>query len=855
MQGMAQYTLSGKVTDPTGNALPGATVILKMSNQATATDDDGHYQFRGLAEGKYVLNISYVGYTTANITVELSRSEEIDVTLEEDIQFKDEVIVYATRANENTPTTYTNFSQEDIQDRNLGQDMPFVLNFTPSVVTTSDAGAGVGYTGIRIRGSDPTRINVTVNGVPINDSESHGVFWVNMPDFASSVNNIQVQRGVGTSTNGAAAFGASINLQTNTPSTEAFGQIDNSFGSFDTRKHTVMINSGLINDRWAFEGRLSQIASEGYIDRASSDLKSYYLSGSYYGDKTVVKGLVFGGKEVTYQSWFGTPEARLNNDLEGMQAVIANNGYTEEQARNLLNSGRKFNFYLYDNQVDNYNQDHYQLHLNHQFNDYFNLSGAFHYTYGRGYFEEYRNDDDFSSYGLGEIIYAQETLFSNGTDDTGNYLNSTFGSNFQNQPEITFTPVLVDGDTVRNGGGDILLNANAGRTQGDFIRRRWLDNHFYGLTYAANYSKDKLDLTLGGGYSKYDGDHFGEIIWAEYAGDSEIRDNYYFNVGEKSDFNVYLRGNYQLSRKLNMYGDLQLRTIDYFTQGNDNDLREIDVQDNFTFFNPKVGLTYNPNSTTSLYASFAIGNREPVRNDFIDAPEGRVPEHETLRNLEVGIRKQTSKTFYNVNYYLMDYKNQLVLTGELNDVGSNVRTNVAKSYRMGVELEGGIQLSPKLQWVANLTLSQNKIQSFTEVIYDYGPDFDEFNIIETNYEDVDISFSPNLIGGSQLTFQPSAAFDIALLSKYVGQQFLDNTQNDARSIDAYFINDLKLDYRFTVRGLKHLNLSVLVNNIFDVMYESNGYTFGYAGGGAEIRENYYYPQAGTNFLAALSLRF
>ncbi|MEM8893662.1 MAG: TonB-dependent receptor [Bacteroidota bacterium] len=802
MPGMAQYSLSGKVTDPTGNGLPGATIILKLSGQATATDDNGNYQFQGLAEGKYVLNVSYVGYATANMTVEVNRNEVLDVSMEEDIQLKDEVIVYATRANEKTPTTYTNISQEEIIDRNLGQDMPFVLNFTPSVVTTSDAGAGVGYTGIRIRGSDPTRINVTVNGIPLNDSESHGVFWVNMPDFASSVNNIQVQRGVGTSTNGAAAFGATINLQTNTPSTEAFGQIDNSFGSFDTRKHTVMINSGLINDRWAFEGRLSQIASEGYIDRASSDLKSYYLSGAYYGDKTIIKGLVFGGKEVTYQSWNGTPEARLNNDVAGMEAVIANNGYSDEQAANLLNSGRTFNFYLYDNQVDNYNQDHYQLHLNHQFSDYFNINGAFHYTYGRGYFEEYRDDDDLSDYGL--------------------------------------PPVIAGGDTI---------------TSTDLIRRRWLDNHFYGLTYSANYSKDKLDLTLGGGYNKYDGDHFGEIIWARFAGDTEIRDNYYFNIGEKTDFNVYLRGNYQVSPKVNVYGDLQLRTIDYSTMGNDNDLRVIDVQDNFTFFNPKFGLTYNPSSSTSLYASFSVGNREPVRGDFIDAPAGEVPEHETLRNLEVGIRKQSGKTFYNINYYLMDYKNQLVLTGEVNDVGANIRTNVAKSYRMGVEFEGGIQLSPKLQWVANLTLSQNKIQSFTELIYDYGPNFDEFNEIRRDYEDVDISFSPNVIGGSQLTFQPSVSFDIALLSKYVGQQFLDNTQDDARSIDAYFINDLKLDYRFTVKGLKHLNLSLLVNNIFDVMYESNGYTFGYAGGGSEIRENYYYPQAGTNFLAALSVRF
>ncbi len=798
----AQFSLTGTINDDQGQPLPGANVVLTPGQQATATNADGQYRFEALAAGNYQLRVSFVGYSTREIRFELDADRTLDVSLKEDIQLKEEVIVYATRANEKTPTTFDNINLEEIESRNLGQDMPIILNFSPSLVSTSDAGNGVGYTGIRIRGSDPTRINVTINGIPVNDSESHGVFWVNMPDFASSVNNIQIQRGVGASTNGAAAFGATVNLQTAAPDQEAYGQIDNSFGSFDTWRHTFIVNSGLINDRWAFQGRLSKITSDGYIDRAESNLQSYFLSGTYYGDKTIVKALTFAGKERTYQSWWGTPEARLENDVEGMQAVIANNGYTEAQAQNLLNSGRTFNYYLYDNEVDNYQQDHYQLHVNHTFSPYFNLNGALHYTYGRGYFEQYRNDDDFADYGL--------------------------------------DPVEIGGETV---------------SSTDLIRRRWLDNDFYGLTFSANYEKDDWLVTLGGGYNEYEGDHFGEIIWARFAGDTEIRENYYDNVGTKEDFNIFLKSNYQITPKLNLYGDLQLRTIDYRTVGADNDLRFLDTGGDYAFFNPKFGFTYSLSNNTSLYASYAIGNREPVRNDFVDAPDGVTPEHETLRNVEAGIRKQGNNFSFNANYYLMDYKNQLVLTGELNDVGANIRTNVPSSYRTGIELVGTYQFSDKLRWEVNLTLSQNKINNFTEVIYDYGEAFDEFNVIENEFENTDISFSPNVIGASQLTCTPVENLSFQLLSKYVGQQYLDNTANEDRAIDPYFTNDIKVDFVPNIKHLKELRFSLLINNIFDVMYSANGYTFGYGGGGTMIRENYFYPQAGTNFLFGISAKF
>ncbi|WP_436514926.1 TonB-dependent receptor [Ekhidna sp. To15] len=714
----------------------------------------------------------------------------------------DDVIVYATRANENTPTTYSEITREQIKEVNLGQDLPILLNLSPSLVTTSDAGGGVGYTGLRIRGSDATRINVTINGIPVNDSESHGVFWVNMPDLASSVDNIQIQRGVGTSTNGAAAFGASVNLQTNVPSQDAFAEVNNSFGSFNTRKHTLMYNTGLLNDKWSFESRLSKIASDGYIDRAESDLQSYYLSGGYYGKKTILKALVFGGKEVTYQSWWGTPQAVLENDAAGIEAAIANNGYTAAQAQNIRTAGRTFNYYLYENEVDNYQQDHYQLHLSHSISSSLTVNLAGHYTYGRGYFEQFREGDDFSDYNLNNVTIGDSTV-----------------------------------------------------TSTDLIRRRWLDNDFYGTTFSINYLNNDLDLTLGGAWNKYDGDHFGEIIWSQFASNSNIRERYYDNVGEKTDFNVYLKANYQLNDAFNLFADLQLRTIDYQTQGVDNDLRAIDTGDDYRFFNPKVGATYVLNKQSNVYASFAIGNREPVRNDFVDAPNGVTPKHETLQNLEVGYRRFGQAFSFQANYYLMDYENQLVLTGELNDVGSNIRQNAPDSYRMGIELVGAYQFTDQLKWEANVTLSRNKIKNFTEVLYNYGTNFDEFNVEETQFTDTDISFSPNVISGSRLTYSPFEGFEAALLSKYVGKQFLDNTSNDARSIDAYFVNDLRLSYDFSLASVKNVNLSLLVNNILSEEYSSNGYTFGYAGGDFVVRENYFYPQAGRNFLLALNLRF
>lgn len=802
----AQSEVRGTVKDQsTGQTIAGATVLLSNPDlrKGIQTDANGQFLIDAVPSGTYQLKVSFVGYVSFEESVEINADRIFDIQLVEKVVGLDDVIVTGTRANEKSPTTYQNVSKEAIQKQNLGQDLPVLLNFTPSVVTTSDAGAGIGYTGIRIRGSDPTRINVTINGIPLNDPESQGVFWVNMPDFSSSVSDIQIQRGVGTSTNGAGAFGASLNILTDGISSEAGGQINVGGGSFNTRRVNGIFSTGLLSNNFAFKARLSQIKSDGYIDRAFSDLNSWYAAGGYYGRKSTVKLITFSGNEQTYQSWWGTPEARLNNDVAGMQEVIANNGYSQEQAVNLLNSGRTFNYYLYDNQIDNYGQDHYQLHFSHTFDASLSLNTAIHYTRGQGYFEEFREDDDFADYGLPDLNIGGQTISST-----------------------------------------------------DLIRRRWLDNDFYGGTFDLNYSSDKVLATWGGAINRYDGDHFGEIIWAAFAGDTEIRDRWYESTSEKTDMNTYFKLNYQLSEKLNVYGDLQLRQVDYTGFGNDNDLRPIDFDESWTFFNPKFGAIYQADPSTQFYASFAVGNKEPNRSDIIDAPPGTSPTHETLNNLEVGLRKQVDELAFELNYYYMDYNNQLVLTGDVNDVGATIRTNVPNSYRMGLEASANWNISNSLNWNVNATISENKIRSFEEVIIDYGVNFDEFNLIRNQYENTNISFSPNLIMGSQLSFRPIDAFEVALLSKYVGDQYLDNTSNDDRKIDAFFTNDIRVNYDIPVKGLKAMNISLLVNNVLNEMYESNGYTFGYFGGtDFEVRENYFYPQAGTNFLLSLGLKF
>lgn len=799
--GQAQV-IRGYVKDSqTKEPLAGASVMLKESGRYSITDESGYFLINQLAKGSHEAEVRFVGYKSNDLSLTTDEKSWTTILLEEDVKVTDQIIVSATRVDGKSPTTFTTLNKLALQKQNFGQDLPIALNWTPSLVTTSDAGAGVGYTGLRIRGSDATRINVTINGIPVNDSESQGVFWVNTPDLASSTQSVQVQRGVGTSTNGAGAFGASVNLQTNTRNDVAYADLINSFGSFNTRRHTISFGTGLINDKFVFDGRVSQINSDGYIDRASSDLKSYYLSGGYYGKKTMIKAIVFGGKEITYQSWYGVPESRLNNDPAAMLETAASEGWNQEQTNNLLSSGRTFNIYTYNNQVDNYAQDHYQLHVSHRFTESLTANAALHYTYGRGFYEEFRYDDDFENYGLNDVVIGGETISST-----------------------------------------------------DIVRRRWLDNDFYGVTYSVAYEKEKLNSILGGAFNEYDGDHFGQIIWAQVS--TVPKDyRYYFNNGKKNDFTVYWKNNYRLSEKITGFVDLQYRRISYVASGKENKQFDFNVDERFNFFNPKVGLTYEASGQQQWYASYAVGNREPVRDDFIDAPAGTAPRPETLRNVEAGWRYRKNNLVLNLNYYLMNYKNQLVPTGELNDVGAIVRTNVDDSYRTGVEVEGSIRLGSRISWNANLTLSQNKIRSFNEVMYDYGTNFDEYTEVVTTYTNSDISFSPNVVAGSGLFYVPIKNVEVGLLTKYVGKQYLDNTSNANRSIDSYFTNDLRLTYSVRPSFMRELSLSLLANNIFYTLYSSNGYTYGYLGGATEYRQNFYYPQAGRNYLLMVALRF
>lgn len=769
----AQFKISGTVSDEK-QTLAGANISIKDTYKATTTNTHGSYVLNNLKAGEYTLVISFIGYQTQEITIQLSTDFEQNIVLNKGTVVSDEVVVSATRAAKTTASTYTEMSKEEIAKNNLGQDIPFLLQYTPSVIVTSDAGAGVGYTGINIRGSDATRINITVNGIPINDSESHGMYWVNMPDLASSIENMQVQRGVGTSTNGAAAFGASINIQTAQLNVKPYAEISNSYGSFNTWKHTIKAGSGLLSDHFTVDARLSKVSSDGYMERATSDLKSYYLSAGYYGKNTMLRFVNFSGKEKTYQSWYGVPEDSLATN-------------------------RTYNYYTYDNETDNYQQDHYQLLFSQEFHRTFRFNAALHYTRGRGYYEQFRNDDSFADYGLNDVITGSDTI-----------------------------------------------------TTSDFIRQRWLDNHFYGLTYSFEYNNGKrFSAILGGGANQYIGKHLGTVIWAQFASNSSINHRYYDNDANKTDVNVYLKVNYRIGTKLNAFMDLQYRTINYSFLGYNNLLENTEQKSTFNFFNPKAGLIYEINANQHIYASYSRGSREPVRDDFTNSTPDSRPKHETLNNVEAGYKRNGKSFRFGFTYYLMVYQNQLALTGQINDVGAYTRTNIAQSYRTGIEPEFEVRFAKMITLGGNLTLSQNKIKHFTEFVDNYDSGVQQ--VIE--HHTTDIAFSPNIIASGLIGVQPIKGLDITFISKYVGKQYLDNTSDNSRSIDAYYTQNVRINYIIKTKVIREIGINLLLNNVFNELYEANGYTFSYVYGGEKTTENYYYPIAGFNFLTGLNLKF
>jgi iron complex outermembrane recepter protein len=872
LQMSAQFTISGTVKDMLGNPIKESAVEISQLNIGVLTNELGYFELQNVPNGKHLVLTRHLGlkdfekpFEIKNADIEINLVFPAESAVVEGFVLPSPSIVsippiqILQLAMKVTPVATTDITADQLKPLNNGQDLPYLLRFTPSLVVTSDAGTGVGYTGVRIRGSDQSRINVTINGVPLNDAESQNVYWVDIPDIASSVDNIQIQRGVGTSTNGSGAFGGSIKLNTLNHKPGAYTMVNNSFGSFNTFKHTVGFGTGMLKNRTVFEGRLSQITSDGYIDRASSSLQSYYLSGKYFAARTSLQAVVFGGREVTYQSWYGTPESRVNNDEEAMLIHAANNGLSETQTANLLNSGRTYNFYEYENQVDDYSQDHYQLHLNHSFSYRANFSAALHYTYGRGFYEQYRKDDLFSDYGLNPIFLNATQQFSGQTDSEGNPVNSNFESQYS-WDEVEFShSVVVDanGDPVSNPQGEFLINSIAQISSTDLVRRRWLQNDFYGAVYNLEYKLDKITFDLGGAYSIYDGDHYGELTWMEHSNGTEIGDLYYLNNGFKTDWNSYLKTNYQINNNLNVYVDVQYRQVQYAIDGVDSDRRTVMTGDTLQFVNPKGGISWRISTEDRLYASVGVGQREPTRSDYIDAANDQLPRPEKMTDFELGYKRTFSgKYVFGINTYLMDYTDQLVLTGALNDVGNPIRTNVAESYRAGAEIELGWALTKNLGVNLNATFSQNRIKEFDEVVYDYTEDFD---VVVNEFLDSHISFSPETIVAGQLNYKiyqkPNKhELTLNLYSKYVGEQYLDNTTNDSRKLDDYLVSDAGLTFTLYSAKLRELNFILMANNILDQRYSSNGYTYSYIYG-EPITENFLYPQAGRHFQCSLNLSF
>ena len=697
------------------------------------------------------------------------------------IQALEQVYLNGVRVAADSPITHSNLTKQDLAKRNLGQDIPVLLNYLPGVVTTSDAGAGVGYTGIRVRGSDATRVNVTINGIPYNDSESQGTFWVNLPDFASSIESLQLQRGVGSSTNGSGSFGASLNIDTDRSSKEAFAQIANSCGSFDTRKHSVKFSTGLLNDQVEISGRVSNITSDGYIDRASSDLKSYFLQGSYKTDNTFIKALVFGGREVTYQSWFGIDEQTLSTNPTFNPAGM----YSDEDGT----------VRFHQNQVDDYDQDHYQLIWNERYNNNWSTSATLNYTKGSGFFEEYKEDASLDFHGL--------------------------------------LPITIDGETS---------------TESDLVRRRWLENNFYALSANAHYKDENWDTTTGVFYSYYQGLHFGEVIWATNFTGPNLGDRYYSGTGDKHEFTTFSKASYKINNSWSVFGDLQMRIVNYKTAGLTSDKVNMIVDEQYEFFNPKFGASYSLNQGNQLYVSYGRASREPRRSDF----EQGVFTPEILDDYELGWRFTGKNNTLSANLYYMDYKDQLVLTGQLDDSGGFIRETSGNSYRAGLEVEGDFKVLQQLHVRPNIALSSNKNKDYTT-----SRDGALVNLGTTN-----ISFSPSFIAGNSIDYSPTQNLQIALLSKYVGEQYLGNIDSQTSKLDAYFLNDFSVNYTLTKLSFaKSLVLQGLVNNIFDVKYISNGYFYTYdddfstPGTVTTIEGAGFYPQAGINFLVGATLTF
>jgi iron complex outermembrane recepter protein len=776
--------ICGTVIDAaTREPIPFAIIRLDSTQLVTTSARDGSFCLQTNRSGNLIVQM--LGFQT-NTSRQTPPISGLQIELKAASFVQDQVLVSATRVDERSAIAHTTLSKEEIEKQNFGQDVPFLLASQPSSVASSDNGTGIGYTAIRIRGTDATRINVTVNGAPVNDAESQGVFWVDLPDISSSAENMQVQRGVGTSTNGAGAFGGSINLQTSQLSEKAFSTITLSGGSFNTKRLTASAGTGLLNNHWAFDGRLSRIVSEGYIDRATSSLSSWSMSGGWQNENVLIKALAFSGVEKTYQAWDG-----VNED-----SIRAGN-YTYNQLGQYTDS--LGNIKYYENETDNYKQDNYQLLFAWRTNDHWFINATLYSTIGKGYYEQFKEDQMLADYGLANIALGNTTI-----------------------------------------------------TSTDLIRQRWLDNQLFGFVASAQYrSSKRLDVILGGGASQYNGRHFGQVIWAQFLPANTLNDHiYYDNDAIKQDANVYARTTYRINDQLSFFTDLQLRYVTYQFEGFDENLLPAAQEIALLFFNPKAGITYAWNESAEAYAFFGIANKEPNRTDYTESSASSKPSHETLYDTEAGIRIRKTKTRFGANAYFMNYTNQLVVTGKINDVGAYTRENVKQSYRAGIELEFNWQIIKPIQFIATTTLSQNKIRNYTEYIDDY----DNGGQKETFFSETDIALSPALTGFAGLEYQLGKHISFMLMERYVGKQFIDNTSSDSRSLNAYALTDLRINYAFHHNQLKSGNIGLQINNLTNTRYSANGYSYGYIYGG-EQRFNFLFPQAGINAMLMVQLKF
>ena len=814
------YTLSGTIFDENDKPLEGASIFIRETYHATITDRQGKFVLDSLDAGVNVLVCTHLGYKRVVEYVDMDNDISIDIFMENFSYDLDAIMITSNRLEDNEPFAYSTVTKEEIEVNNLGQDLPFLLQYSPSIVASSDAGAGIGYTGLRIRGSDPTRINVSINGIPLNDSESQAVFWVNTPDFSSSVDDIQIQRGVGTSTSGTGAFGGTIGINTHKISKKNYLEVNSGVGSFGTRKINARLGTGLLNNTFFIDGRVSFINSDGFIDRAESNLRSYYISVGKLSDNSTLRFDYFSGVERTYQAWNGVPQAKFEGDNEALIThynnnigflynnvsspldlhLDANNLYFSHNVQDSVNlfssENENYNYYTFDEEVDRYQQDHYQFHWGTN-KDLFESNVSLHYTRGQGYFEQFKFGENLGDYGLNNIV---DTITQN---------------------QIT--------------------SAN-------LVRRKWLKNDYFGgvanLKWTVN---DNVNVHWGTAYHVYRGNHNGNIQAWDIRSSLDQTIPYYNNDGAKNDGSTFIKLNYR-KENLGAFADFQYRNVRYSVLGLDDDGQTHDFIDRLNFFNPKLGLSYMLSQKNQVYLSAAVGNREPDRSDYLNFPEGTFPKSERLIDYELGLRSRYEKIAGGLNFYYMDYKDQLVITGELNDVGGTLRQNVPESFRAGIEAEIGWDIHSKLNFYANATLSQNKIKNFEEILPNYDTGTNDIN----NYQNTDIALSPNAIAALNLTYKPLEDAYVGFQSKYVGQQFLDNTSNLDRSLDAYLVSSIVAGYDLPIKQLKSCKIRAQINNVFNEKYASNGYSYSYTFGSL-ITENFVYPQAGLNWLIGLTI--